>query len=96
MKKRIDRPLGKILHIVEGDAITRPHTPFRAPNSKVVLEDLEEIGILKEPFGPTSKPYQPIKLSNPNKTDIIGKLAFAQVMKSKNRRRRSKKDKKSH
>jgi rRNA processing protein Gar1 len=87
----MDRPLGKILHVVDGEAITRPNTPFRAPNSKVVLEDLTEIGILKEPFGPTSKPYQPIKLTIPNSSDIIGKLAFAQVVKRKNRRRWSKK-----
>lgn len=88
MKKRVDRPLGKILHIVEGEAITRPMTPFRAPNSKVVLEDLSEIGILSEPFGPTSKPYQAIKLKDPNNYEIIGKQAFVQIIKTKGRRKK--------
>ncbi|OLS29048.1 MAG: hypothetical protein HeimC2_02430 [Candidatus Heimdallarchaeota archaeon LC_2] len=90
MKKRIDRPLGKILHIIQGEAITRPNTPFRGPRSKVVLDTLEEIGVLGEPFGPTSKPFQAIKLKNADQFEIIGRLAFAQVIKSKRRGRRNK------
>ena len=89
MKKRVDRPLGKILHIVQGEAITRPNTPFRGPRSKVVLDTLEEIGVLGEPFGPTSKPYQAIKLKDIGELDIVGRLAFAQVIKSKSRGRRN-------
>ncbi len=94
MKKRVDRPLGKILHVVDGEAITRPNTPFRGPRSKVVLDTLEEIGILGEPFGPTSKPYQTIKLKNSNQQDIVGRLAFAQVIKAKRRSHHKKKDRK--
>ena len=89
MRKRVDRPLGKILHIVEGEAITRPDTPFRGPRSKVVLDTLEVIGVLGEPFGPSSKPYQAIKLNNKKELDIVGRLVFAQVIKSKNRGRRN-------
>lgn len=78
-KSQIDRPLGKILHIVDGEAITHPHTAFSAKNAKVVLDTLEEIGILGDPFGSTDRPFQPIILKNPDQNDIIGKLAYAQI-----------------
>ena len=89
MKKRVDRPLGKILHTVDGEAIARPNTPFRGPRSKVVLDTLEEIGILGEPFGPTSKPYQAIKLNTKDQIDVVGRLAFAQVVKSGGKSRKN-------
>lgn len=87
--KGFNRPMGEILHIVEGEAITRPISPFRAPKIKVILENSEEIGVLKEPFGPTSRPYQAIKLHNPENNEIIGKVVFAQLVnKRKSKRKR--------
>lgn len=87
--KGFNRPMGKILHIVDGEAITKPLSPFRSPRTKVILENSEEIGILKEPFGPTSRPFQAIKLHNPKNTEIIGKSVFAiLVNKRKGQRKR--------
>ena len=87
--KGFNRPMGEILHIINGEAITRPLSPFRSPRSKVILENAEEIGILREPFGPTSRPYQAIKLHNPNNTEVIGKSVFAALVnKRKSNRRR--------
>lgn len=78
--KGFNRPMGEILHIVDGEGITRPLSPFRSPRTKVILENDEEIGTLREPFGPTDRPYQAIKLHNPNNTDLIGKSVFAQLV----------------
>lgn len=72
--------MGEILHIIDGEAITRPLSPFRSPRTKVILENSEEIGILREPFGPTSRPYQAIKLHNPSNTEVIGKPVLAALV----------------
>ncbi|MCE7737491.1 MAG: hypothetical protein GPJ54_21555 [Candidatus Heimdallarchaeota archaeon] len=87
--KGFNRPMGEILHIVDGEAITHPLSAFRSPRTKVILENSEEIGILREPFGPTSRPFQAIKLHNPNNKEIVGKSVYAAlVSKRKGNRKR--------
>lgn len=83
------RPLGKILHILGGEAITRPQNTFKGKNSRVTLANSTDIGKLGDPFGPASRPYQPISLKKDLELDLVGVEAFALVRK-KQRRRRSK------
>ncbi|MHA2248848.1 MAG: hypothetical protein ACXAD7_00735 [Candidatus Kariarchaeaceae archaeon] len=88
MKSSKQRPLGRILYIVDGEAITRPEKAFVGKNARVFLNTDEEIGVLNDPFGNTHQPYQAIKLKNPDDMFVLGKHAFA-VLKSKKRGRRS-------
>jgi len=93
-QKQIDRPLGAILHIVNGEAITQPVTPFTGKNAIVVLENQKEIGRLGDPFGLTNHPYQPIILNNPDQEDIVGKQVYAQIRKSSKKRYKNRQRKK--
>ncbi len=89
LKKVKLRPLGKILHIVDGEAITHPDTHFIGKNAKVFTENDTEIGVLGDPFGGVDKPYQLVKLHNVDQVDIIGKNVFAYPRRPVRKRRRS-------
>ncbi|MDH5402957.1 MAG: hypothetical protein OEY49_10740 [Candidatus Heimdallarchaeota archaeon] len=86
----IEKDLGKILHIIEGEAITRPNKHIRAPRSIVITEDRREIGRLGEPFGPVERPYQAIRLRQTTDETIIGLNAIVLISKKSNKTRRKK------
>jgi len=85
------RPLGEIIHILNGEAITHPLSPFIGKNSRVVLENEEEIGRLGDPFGLADRPYQPIILKNPKQKDLVGKIVFAKLISNKKQYKKRKK-----
>jgi rRNA processing protein Gar1 len=80
--------LGKILHIVNGEAITQPASPFTAKNSRVYLKTSEEIGILGDPFGNANQPYQPILLKKNLQSDLVGADVIARIYKKRRKSRR--------
>ncbi|MHA2061608.1 MAG: hypothetical protein ACXAB7_03020 [Candidatus Kariarchaeaceae archaeon] len=86
--KAFDRPLGKIIHIVNGEAITQPATPFVAKNARVYLKTSEEIGILGDPFGNVNQPYQPILLKKNLQLDLVGTDVIARIYKKRRKSRR--------
>ena len=57
-----DRPLGPVLHIINGEAIVRPNQVFIAKGAKVSTLDNKIIGVLDNPIGP--KMYHPMLLVN--------------------------------
>jgi rRNA processing protein Gar1 len=98
LKKKIERPLGPVLHIIRNEAITKPLTPFIGKGLTVIIkkEDLHvKIGKLGDPFGSVIQPYQPIFLMDGVGEEIIGEEAIAiKVERSKRSAEKRKKSKK--
>lgn len=91
MKQSKDYPLGKILHIIDNEAICRPDNAFIAKGARVLMLDQRRIGVLGDPFGPADHPYQAIILEKNVGDEIIGKLALAQLKPKKKRYFKNKK-----
>ena len=98
MKKKIERPLGPVLHIIRNEAITKPQTPFIGKGLTVIIkrDDLHvKIGKLGNPFGSVHQPYQPIFLKDGIGEEIIGEDAIAiKVERSKRSAEKRKESKK--
>ncbi len=98
MKKKIERPLGPVLHIIRNEAVTKPQTPFIGKGLTVIIkkEDIHvKIGKLGDPFGSVHQPYQPIFLEEGIGEEIIGEEAIAiKVERSKRSAEKRKKSKK--
>lgn len=98
MKKKIERPLGPVLHILRNEAITKPQTPFIGKGLTVIIKKEElhvKIGKLGDPFGSVHQPYQPIYLEDGIGEEIIGQEAIAiKIQRSKRSAEKRKKSKK--
>lgn len=81
--KDYKRPIGKILHILNNEAICFPQTGFKGKGWKVFVDE-QYIGKLGDPFGAVERPYQPILLNkNIDGEKFVGKEAFAEKGKKK-------------
>ena len=87
MTKEKKRPLGKVLHIFNSQAICKPDRAFKGRGWNVFIDE-KRIGKLGDPFGGIDHPYQPVILvKNIQEEEIVGKEVYA-IPKSRNRNKK--------
>ncbi len=85
------RQLGKVSRFTKSGAILLRSIKIPSLNSAVVTKDSKKVGIVRDVFGPSSKPYiliQPTRAINPKDISSLKNVTLYEIPRRKSKRRR--------